>query len=201
MTKTNKNLNFAIGGTQRSGTTLLRLILNQHSNICVPEESTFLLPFLNKKHLNKHINDTDKIIKYLNNNSQFKKWGLNSRIIDEDLVERKMLTYKEFILSLYSLYSSQMNSKLLGDKTPSFFRKIKHLKSLNPNIKFIFIVRDCRDVYLSLKNKNHHSIKNIELFSFEWQYKIKVIMNDINSLDKSNFLIVKYEDLIVKPES
>ena len=37
-------IDFFIKGTQRSGTTLLRLILNAHSQICIPEDASFLKP-------------------------------------------------------------------------------------------------------------------------------------------------------------
>ncbi len=46
---------FFIIGVQRSGTTLLRLMLNAHSQITVPREAFFLMPLLKKKYLNKFI--------------------------------------------------------------------------------------------------------------------------------------------------
>src|SRR3990172_5852435 len=44
---------FFIIGTQRSGTTLLRLILNSHSQIAIPRESVFLMPLLKKRFINR----------------------------------------------------------------------------------------------------------------------------------------------------
>src|SRR3989338_1541460 len=46
---------FFIIGTQRSGTTLLRLLLNMHSKISVPRETPFLMPLLNAKYAKRPI--------------------------------------------------------------------------------------------------------------------------------------------------
>ena len=64
-------------GAQRSGTTLLRLLLNAHSQIAIPEEGSFLMPLLKRKYLKKKIAGAPlkRLVSYLMLNDQFRLWG------------------------------------------------------------------------------------------------------------------------------
>ena len=97
------NPNFFVVGAQRSGTTLLRLILNAHSKIIIPEESGFLMPLLNKKKLKKTIKDKDleMIINYLESNNQLKLWKFDFSDFKTRLLKRKNIK----LLSLWKLIS------------------------------------------------------------------------------------------------
>lgn len=144
-----KNLGFFIIGVQRSGTTLLRLLLNEHSEIGIPEEAGFLMPFITKgllkeRSLNK--NRRDKIAAYLIQNEQYARWKIQHGTTKKVLSQHK--TMREIIVALY--YTSQKGISdelptIVGDKTPSFIRKVDLLATSFPDAKFIHIVRDGRD--------------------------------------------------------
>lgn len=194
-------MDFFIIGTQRSGTTLLRLILNSHSKICIPEEATFLMPFMNKKILsfNRALDDSrkEKIKKYLLNNYQFKKWHINETDLDNLL--KTELNYSELISEIYNLYARNEKKEIVGDKTPPFIRRLNIINQNYPNSKFIYIIRDGRDTYLSLKAKKHYSAKSITIKSLEWRIKNHCIEKHLQKCHDKKFLI-RYEDLITYPK-
>ena len=71
---------FFIIGAQRSGTTLLRLMLNTHSQVAIPEEGTFWMPLLreHKRPENLYISkqSLSNYVTYIQKNAQFHLWNL-----------------------------------------------------------------------------------------------------------------------------
>ena len=191
--------NFFIVGSQRSGTTLLRLMLNTHSQIGIPEEGGFLSPYLKKSlyHNIKTLRDKEKriFLNYIKNDLQFKKWDCD---IDESVLFNNDITCKQAIGSIYWSFCQKHGNCICGDKTPKFIRKLPVLTKAYPSSKFIYIVRDGRDTFLSLKNKNHHSAKSIEIAAFEWRIKNWLAVTTLKSC-KERLLILRYEDLVTDP--
>ena len=197
-------------GIQRSGTTLLRLLLNSHSQISIPPEADFWLPFLSKygnrpSHL---LSEKEKrqILRQIEKHRYFRDWGV---AIDEFLASYSNLntdsTLGELMSALYSFHA-KINSKVIwGDKTPPFCRYVKELKTIFPTAKFIHIVRDGRDQYVSRKTYTIHSAKraanNVSVAAIEWNYKISKVKNGLSHTNASNSLEVRYEDLVTICES
>lgn len=190
---------FFIVGIQRSGTTLLRILLNAHSEIAVPEEATFFMPFLSKRKLlnPEPLPQTRKrqIIKYLEGNSQFQKWGLTERMLTPLLEEN--FTLRQMIGFIYALFGSKHDKCIYGDKSPTFIRKLNILKDAYPRAKFIHIVRDGRDVHLSMKKK-HSFASSVVGSSLEWSIKLFLIHRVLDSV-RNRAIEVRYEDLVREP--
>jgi len=192
---------FFIVGTQRSGTTLLRLILNSHSKIAVPEEGTFLMPLLKEKYLNYTFKgkELDRLIKYISQNPQFELWNKDFTEFFREVRNKGRTTLKEFISGLYSFYAKKEGKIFWGDKTPSFFRKIDVLKKLFPEAKFIHIVRDGRDIFNSWR-KMDPTKNNAPVIALDWIYKIKKIEKSFQKMNPKDNLTIRYEDLLDDPK-
>lgn len=192
-----------IVGAQRSGTTLLRLILNSHPDLAVPEEGTFMMPLLRLygQTPDREINFSEfsNILKYIRNNHQYRLWKLdkNSEEILE-LLRRGDRTLRAIFDELYGAYATFHSAKKWVDKTPSFFRMIPKLIKIYPDAKFIHLIRDGRDVYLSWRNYNP-SRDNIAVNAAEWRYKNARIEKSLKRIPQGNRLLVHYEDLVTKP--
>ena len=189
-----------IVGTQRSGTTLLRLILNAHSQIAIPEEATFLIPLLKKKFLHRKIekDSLTALIRYLSLNAQFKLWNYDSRAFLSQLSQKNGISLRDLIDGLFSSYCDSRGKKIWGDKTPSFFRKLDILSALFPDAKFIHIIRDGRDVFDSWRRMDP-SKGNAAVTALDWRYKLFRIEKSFTGIPESNKIIIRYEDLIDGP--
>jgi hypothetical protein len=60
------------------------------------------------------------------------------------------MTYADFVQGIFDLYGHRQGKRLVGEKTPGYVRSITTLHSLWPRARFIHILRDGRDVCLSI---------------------------------------------------
>ena len=189
-----------IVGTQRSGTTLLRLILNAHSEIAIPEEANFLMPLLKRKYLRGGLRGDllSRIASYLQVNPQFKLWNYDSSDFILSLRSRENISLRDLVDGLFLSYCRAMNKAGWGDKTPSFFRKLDVILDLFPDARIIHIIRDGRDVFDSWRKMD--PTKNyVGVVALEWRYKIWKIEKSLAEIPDGRKMTVRYEDLLEKP--
>jgi hypothetical protein len=189
---------FFIIGAQRSGTTLLRLLLNAHPEIAIPEEGTFWMPLLRKckDDISRRFSGSElkRCMEYLERNKQFQLWGIAPSEVFGQIQKQGGCSLAEMMHELYKVHATQYDKRLWGDKTPSFFRMISVLKGLFPDARFIHIIRDGRDVYLSWRQIDP-SKRNIAVTALEWSYKVSRARKELSFVDRNNVLELKYEDL------
>ena len=191
---------FFLVGVQRSGTELLRMLLNSHSQVAVPAEATFLMPYL-RRHLLFNDNplsdgERQKLVRYLLGNSQYQGWGMPATTLDPIL--HQSLTLKQAIIHLYRQFAQQQNKKICGDKTPSFIRKLPLLLQLYPQARFVHLVRDGRDVALSLQKYGHVTGGSLPASALTWRVKLWLIERAFRRMP-ARTLTIRYEDLLQNP--
>ena len=124
-----------IGGSPRSGTTLLRVMLDSHSNIyCGPESNLFLQPRVKTK----------KVIKGLS-------WRFDVSINKIELLLKSSECLAEFIERFFNELCFDHGKKRWGEKTPRNVLNIGYIFKHFPKSKFIHVIRDGRDVVCSLR--------------------------------------------------
>jgi hypothetical protein len=190
-----------IVGCQRSGTTLLRLLLNAHPRIAIPEEGGFWIPLIRRFRNNVHWKikeaELEKYLRYIENNSQFKLWGMDPQKSFEEIRRQRICTLAGFMTAFYSCYVNAYEKDIWGDKTPSFFRMIPVLARLFPGARFIHIVRDGRDIYLSWQKMNVHK-RNISTAAIEWVHKVRKAKKGLDQLTQDRYMEIRYEDLVAE---
>lgn len=188
-------------GAQRSGTTLLRLILNAHSRIAIPEDASFLMPLLKKENLYTKIQGEHlrNLVLYLESSPHFKLWNYDYRGFILELRRLKEIGLKELLVNMYASYCESFKKTVWGDKTPSFFRKIDILHALFPDARFIHIVRDGRAVFDSWR-KMTPSMKYVSVTAIDWCYKLYKIEKSLKNIPIEKKTTVRYEDLLESPE-
>jgi len=191
-------------GAQRSGTTLMRLMLNSHSQIAIPEEGTFWMPLLRKYkgRFEERITDSEleRALKYIKSNTQFKLWRIETEKVFGEIRKGGGCCLGDLITKLYEHYARSFDKRIWGDKTPSFFRMISVLKELFPYARFIHVIRDGRDVFLSCRKMNP-SKSNVCVAALEWVYKVKKAQEQLRSVNPERVLEIRYEDLVAKTET
>lgn len=192
---------FFIIGSKRGGTTLLRLMLNKNSNIIVPPESHFFIPLL-KKFTPKQLLSKEElviagnIIKY---HPRFVTWNITENRFEELLGSLQTPgSLSDLISVLFEEKTKEGGKERWGEKTPEYIDIIPEISALFPNAFFIALLRDGRDVNISLKQRGWEgwSIYQRALY---WQRCAR----NMQFLKQSgiNALFIKYEELVQNPAS
>lgn len=200
---------FFILGNPRSGTSLLRLMLNSHPEITVPPECGFLL-WLSEKYVSLE-NYNEKIysqfVDDLFKTRKIETWGMQKNDLLKLINKEKPKSYTDMAALVYSHYAQKKgkNNLIYGDKNNYYINETTKIKKLYPQSKSIFIVRDGRDVaasYLSIAKKNIDSkykpklSSSIPEIALQWK---KSTLNANKQLDNPASCIIRYEDLVRDP--
>ena len=157
MVRSMNNKGIFIVGCPRSGTTLLRQILDSHSQIAVVPESAFMIRLKQISFLYGNLNKRNNLINLLNDIKSIKRvsnWFPNIDIkefAEEIIKKNKQVTIREVFCKIYEFYAKEKNKFIWADKTPENLLQINQIKTNFPKAKIIIVIRDGRDVALSLK--------------------------------------------------
>jgi len=185
-----------IVGVSRSGTTLLRLMLDAHSQLAIPPETHFI-PSISGLvgEGSKLLNDFHRIITTCYTWENFQ--------ISSDEFRKRLSVIKPFNMSdglrcFYKMYAERFNKSRWGEKTPHYIVNMSTIKDLLPEAHFIHIIRDGRDVACSLRNLHFGPGNDIEAQAAEWVWRIREGRQQAQVCE--HYLEVRYEDLLTKTE-
>lgn len=186
---------FFVIGSPRSGTTLLRNLLRSHPHLAVAPESHFV-PILYRA-----IGDpTDersrrRLITRVLNTHWVRSWGVPMRLSDFD----GCTTFRDIIERLYRVAAGEKRNCRQGDKTPGYAREIPTLDRIFPEAQFIHIIRDGRDVALSLSHVwfGHRHAYTAACY---WRDHVLEARRDGAPLGPGRYLEVRYETLLRETE-
>lgn len=174
-------------GAPRSGTTLLRLMLDSHPELAIPPETHFIPSILQIK----TINDFFRII---TNYCSWTDFCLSRDIFFGQLQALRPFNLGDGLRCFYELYSKRFGKERYGDKTPIYYAHMLDIQSILPEARFIHLIRDGRDVILSLRNVWFAPGNDVETLATYWLRIITEAQRQ-GSLCKY-YLEVKYENLV-----
>ena len=196
-----KGLSVFLVGCERSGTTLLRLMLNAHPSVEIPTESHFIADLIDKFGFNSNLDDTETegAISIITSHQRWKDWGLSKH----ELRDRVLALENPNIIDIVNLAFAQKlengAASHWGDKTPRYSNYIPALESMFPLSKFIHITRDGRDVCLSFLKTNWIGPWVSRIAPF-WVNRVEAAHLSGSALKQGRYLHVKYEDLVSHTE-
>ena len=183
-------------GCPRSGTTLLRDLLRSHPRLSFPHESGGL-PGLYRVHGDPRSDREARLLAadFLGSHS-VRQWNPGLRPAD---LERGR-TFAAVVTPAYELWARGEGKPRWGDKTPLHVLEIPQLVGLFPTAQFVHLVRDGRDVALSLAGKGWGQ-RCAYTAAVQWRRCVEAGLADGRPLGASCYHELSYEELLAAPES
>jgi hypothetical protein len=193
-------------GAPRSGTTLLRYVLCSHPRIHIPPESNFIPRFLGRipRGEFKRPNAFRVLETMMTYRSFFEDWR-GERLDPAGFLEGLPdLEASTIIDAVFSEYARQYGAERWGDKSPIYTMHVEAIARAFPTAQFIHIIRDGRDVALSMQqNYRGRRFFYIDVYYAARSWKRRVLHASAAGarLGPSRYLELKYEDLTASPET
>jgi len=195
---------FFVVGRARSGTTLLRCLLDAHPEINIPLECAFII-HLYSKYGKTTSWDEQKILSFYHDLNQYPKfhfWTVDKEKLKKDLLQCVGInSYSQICKVVYMNFKSffpKTEIKLLGDKNPSYSFHTKKLLQLFPEARFIHITRDYRDNIISIINAKFET-KIFSSLAYRWKFSNQQVLKQ-KKRTPDKFFTLRYEDLVAQPE-
>lgn len=181
-------------GVARSGTTLLRLMLDAHPRLAIPPETHFIPRVISA------CEGPDPHAAALAEITGHRRWddfGLDADALRERLASHRTLTAGDAMREFYGLYASKHGKSRWGDKSTNYVRKMKPISRILPEARFVHLIRDGRDVALSLVAV-HFGPSSVAEAAEKWSGEIAKARRQAERL--AHYTELRYEDLVADPE-
>jgi hypothetical protein len=185
---------FFVVGCPRSGTTLLRVILDGHSRLSIPPESHFVVG-LSGRRLAGNVTVGDIL-----DHPQLQEWNLDGRAVRVAVERAHPNGYPELVRAVFDCYAGSQGKVRWGDKTPGYVSHIGRLLRLFPEAQFVHIIRDGREVSASLAEQTWGPRRSA-VGAFWWRRKVAAGRRAGTRLPAGQYLELRLEDLIAEPEA
>ena len=137
-------------GVNRSGTTLLRLMLDAHPELTIPPETHFIPEVIRRAN---HENTRRRLIRSITKHPRWGDFGLDEEELRARAKQVRPLTAGDAIRCFYELYAERQGKPRWGDKTPRYMRAMPRISRALPEARFVHLIRDGRDVALSQRER------------------------------------------------
>lgn len=187
-----------IVGSPRSGTTLLRFMLDSHSELAIPPETGFLT--LGAKLGGRGNRLREKffraIVNYPGQSPVWPDFEVPEETFRAALSEISPFNVSEGYRAFYRLYAARQGKPRWGDKTPIYCLSLDDIRRVLPEAHFIHIIRDGRDAALSLRGMWFSPGHGMETQAAYWRECVLAARRA--GLGRRDYMEVRYEDLILK---
>jgi hypothetical protein len=185
-----------IFGAARSGTTLVRLMLDAHPELAIPPETFFVRSAAELSGSGSDLRNA-----FLRVLTTAPTWQ-DMRIPDEELAavleDVDPFTVSDGLRAFYALYAHRHGKARWGDKTPKYLRRTADIERILPEAHFIHVIRDGRDVALSARDAWAYRDSPIPTLARRWRKDVN--RGRASGRVRAHYLELRYEDLVRDPE-
>lgn len=190
-------------GMDRSGTTLLTMMVGSHPSIAVPLSTTGMwYNFYNKLSSDySNLNNEQSLRRLVNDillQERISYWK-SDLDLDRIMDKCKIGDFSSVIAAFYNEYARQCEKPLWANSDIAHLDNMHVANAWFPTAKFVHIIRDGRDVALSHK-KYPYGAGNISECARAWRFRVQQNLRMGAMLGSARYKTVYYEDLVQNPE-
>jgi len=191
-------------------------MLNNHPQLAVANDTHFAVRALEKHHPAAEASVMahgdcpldEGLLEAVVGYRRFRRLGV------EESVARSLAascsSYRDFVSGLYGKFAEDAGKPLGGEKTPDFVRRLPLLGGLFPDARFVHIIRDGREVALSLLDwatekkgpgrLEHWREDAVAVAALWWRWQVSCGRDAADSLG-DRYHELRYDHLVQDPEA
>jgi Sulfotransferase family len=186
-----------IVGVGRSGTTMLRLMLDSHRELTIPPETHFVPELIEA--FGAHRSSPEQLTEIVVSQRQWADFGLDRGELAQRLREAEASEPGPALRAFYGLYAEHAGKPRWGDKTPIYVESMPEIQGALPEARFVHLIRDGRDVALSRVRRALDEPPPVWRIGENWKRRIESARRDAEGL--RHYLELRFEDLVEEPEA
>jgi hypothetical protein len=183
-------------GVGRSGTTLLRMMLDAHPQLAIPPETYFVPGVID---LAQEDADADALVDEIVAARSWADFGIRPEHLRERVAGLEEAGPAAVLRAFYGLCAEREGKPRWGDKTPIYVRSMRRIGGELAEARFVHLIRDGRDVALSRRARGMGAGKPIADTAERWRRRIEEARTQARRL-RGRYLELRYEDLVTVPE-
>lgn len=190
-------------GMERSGTTLLSMLVGAHPEIAVPLATAGLWYAFDERqpdygHLATE-GDLQRIVTDICAHERIRRW--DEPISPQDVLPFcRVGDYASVIAAFHTAYARKKGKSRWANIDIATLDRLHRTNELFPEAKFIHIYRDARDVALSTQTMPYRS-GNLAECAHAWTRRLTMNFRMGRVLGAERYLAIAYEDLVNTPET
>lgn len=188
---------FFIVGCQRSGTTALAVMFDRHSALAVPSETQFFCTFVRLDSRKRLPMTHEQLLSRACDDFFIHQTGLRYEEMIE-IFRRYEPTYPNLFRAILESFAAKQGKRRTAEKSCDHIHHVPELLRLFPGARVICIIRDGRDVVQSMIAA--WGTKLLGSLCRLWIMKARVAARLQRKLPRDRFTMVKYGDLILRPD-
>lgn len=185
-----------IVGTGRCGSTLLRLMLDAHPCMAIPPETHFVPVAIQASE--GAAAPREAFLDAMTGHQRWKSFQLDDKQLRQRVEQISPFDPGEVLREFYRMYARGAGKSRWGDKTPTYLGHMPLIEKALPEARFVHIIRDGRDVALSIRELWFGPSTIPEIAEW-WVAHIERARRDARSLP--HYMEIRHEDLVQQPES
>jgi len=190
-------------GFERSGTTLLSMIMGAHPQLAVPLTVTGLwftyCSRLNHYNELKTVADVENLVTDLLQDERIKLWD-EKLSCKEVMAGVKSNSYAAVVESFHKAYAAHKGKLYWGNLDIATLGSLEKVHKWFPDARFIHIVRDGRDVSLSHETMPYGSSNTLECAQ-KWRERLFTNLKMGEILGSERYFLLRYEDMVLEPQA
>jgi hypothetical protein len=190
-------------GVSRSGTTLLRVVLDRSPGIAIPDES-FFVPLLARRH-RRHV-DRKRFLDDLSRLPALHTCGLEPVEVAPRIDDG--MAAETAIAAIFEAYAEKADKPRWGDKTPMYMRHLALLERLFPDAQYVHLIRDGRDAASSFLRMPEGTFtrtwahpETAAEFACLWRIEVEAARELGRLVGPARYFEARYEELVADPET
>jgi hypothetical protein len=197
-------------GSARSGTTLLRRLVDAHPLIAITPETHWVPRFyLQRRGVTEEGLATKELVSRLAAYRRFPRFGVAERELAKLVDGDDPISYASFVSGFYDLIGEARGKPLVGDKTGEYARFLPTLHALWPSTRFVHLIRDGRDIALSVLGwKLDPGASRFSTWDDDpvmttalwWSRNVQLACEAGSTLPGSLYHEIRYEALVARPD-